>query len=192
MLTRLKFLTAGESHGPGLTGIIEGLPAGIPLRVADLRAELKRRQQGVGRGKRMQIEDEQVEIHSGVRYGKTLGSPVSLWLPNRDWKNWQKQMKIEASDDPATPVTLPRPGHADLAGALKYDTDDIRNILERASARETAMRVALGATAKRFLEELGIRITSQVVQIGKVAARLNPVTPETDLAELERQVDVSL
>lgn len=192
MLTRLKFLTAGESHGPGLTGIIEGLPAGIPITTEKIRAELKRRQLGVGRGKRMQIEDEQVEIRGGVRYGKTLGSPVALWLPNKDWKNWQQQMQIEPSDEPSRPVTLPRPGHADLAGALKYDTGDIRDILERASARETAMRVALGAIAKRFLGELGIRITSQVVQIGKVTARLNPVTPETDLAELERQVDVSL
>lgn len=192
MLTRLKFFTAGESHGPGLTGIIEGLPAGIPVTTADIRAELKRRQLGIGRGKRMQIEDEQIEIRGGVRYGKTLGSPVALWLPNRDWKNWQQQMQIEPSDNPSRPVTLPRPGHADLAGVLKYDTGDIRDILERASARETAMRVALGFIAKRFLEQLGIYLTSQVVQVGKVIAPIHDITNETDLKVLQQQVDASL
>lgn len=191
MLTRLKFLTAGESHGPGLTGILEGLPAGIPIDVNDIRNELKRRQMGVGRGKRMQIEDEQVEIRSGVRYGKTLGSPVSLWLPNRDWANWQRQMQIEPTADPTKPVTLPRPGHADLAGALKYGTDDIRNILERASARETAMRVALGYLAKRFLAEFDIQITSYVIQIGEISVQSLAILNTTNLTQLGQEIDAS-
>jgi len=191
MFNRLRYLTAGESHGPGLTGILEGLPAGISIRVDAMRTELKRRQQGFGRGKRMELEDEQVEIHGGVRYGKTLGSPVSLWLPNRDWQNWQTRMQIEPTGKPAKPVTLPRPGHADFAGAVKYGTPDIRDILERASARETAMRVALGFLAKQFLQALNIRITSFVTRIGTIAAPKTDMAPETDLAELSQRADDS-
>lgn len=191
MLTRLKFLTAGESHGPGLTGILEGLPAGISIDIADLRNELKRRQKGVGRGKRMAIEDEQVEIRGGVRYGKTLGSPIALWLPNRDWDNWHFQMCVETISNPAKPVTLPRPGHADFAGALKYGTSDIRNILERASARETAMRVALGFLAKQFLAACGIKITSFVSQIGGIIAPEIQFTNTMDLQHFGEMVDAS-
>lgn len=191
MLTRLKFLTAGESHGPGLTGILEGLPAGIPVDVCDLRNELKRRQKGVGRGKRMLIEDELVEIRSGVRYGRSLGSPIALWLPNRDWDNWQFQMRVEPTVEPGKPVTLPRPGHADLAGALKYGTSDIRNILERASARETAMRVALGFLAKRFLAECGLKIGSFVTQIGGISAPEVEITDKTDWSHFSDLVEAS-
>ncbi|HET6515776.1 MAG TPA: chorismate synthase [Thermodesulfovibrionales bacterium] len=163
----LRFLTSGESHGKALSGIIEGIPANLLLSPADIDCELKRRQSGFGRGGRMKIEADRAEILSGVRWGKTIGSPITLLIENRDHKNWLEGMSSDsAAKDSIPAVTRPRPGHADLAGALKYDQHDIRNILERSSARETAMRVALGAVAKRFLAEFRVRVGSFVIQIG--------------------------
>lgn len=176
-MTKLRFLTSGESHGKALTGIIEGLPSGLALSSKDIDRELKRRQGGYGRGGRMKIESDHAEIISGVRMGKTIGSPISILIENKDWQNWQNIMSVELPDlkseipDPKFSVTRPRPGHADLAGALKYNLKDIRNILERSSARETAMRTALGAIAKSFLSEFEILIGSFVVSIGSVASR---------------------
>ncbi|MEW6740660.1 MAG: chorismate synthase [Nitrospirota bacterium] len=168
-MNKLRFLTAGESHGKGLLGIIEGVPSGLSLSSEDIDKELKKRQAGYGRGGRMKIESDHAEIISGVRWGKTIGSPISLLIENRDWKNWQEGMSSEEKfEGSIPPVTRPRPGHADLAGALKYGHKDIRNILERSSARETAMRVAVGAVAKKFLLEFGINIGSYVIQIGNV------------------------
>jgi chorismate synthase len=169
------FVTAGESHGKGLVAIIEGLPAGLPIDPAFINRELWRRQQGYGRGGRMKIETDEVEIISGVRHGKTLGSPVALLIRNRDFENWQDVMAIEgrtfADDKRARRLTRPRPGHTDLAGGLKYDTHDLRDILERASARETAARVAVGAFAKLLLKEIGIEIASHTAMIGGVPER---------------------
>ncbi len=174
----LRFLTAGESHGELLMGIIEGMPAGLLIRVTDIDRDLARRQAGYGRGGRMKIEKDSVKIYTGVRWGRTLGSPIGLMIRNKDWENWRDKM----SPDPmflnsAEPVTRPRPGHADLAGALKYGMTDIRNILERSSARETAMRVAVGAVAKRLLEEFGIEVVSHVLSIGGVYAKVPKVSP---------------
>ncbi|MDI6801888.1 MAG: chorismate synthase [Thermodesulfovibrionales bacterium] len=180
MINSLIFLTAGESHGKGLIGILEGIPSGLSLSLEDIDKELKRRQAGYGRGGRMKIESDHAEIISGVRWGKTIGSPLSILIENKDWKNWHEIMSQESrvmgqeseSKDPRfLPVTRPRPGHADLPGALKYDHKDIRNILERSSARETAMRVAIGSIAKRFLSEFGITIGSYVTQIGNVKSQ---------------------
>jgi len=163
----LRYLTAGESHGKALVGILEGLPAGLKLAAADVQADLMRRKKGHGRGNRQKIEGDKVEILSGVRNGKTIGSPLSLLIPNLDFKNWQGIMGAEPTDAPAARrVDIPRPGHADLVGKLKYGLDDMRDVLERASARETAMRVALGAAARRFLHECGVVIASRVVAIG--------------------------
>ncbi|MBI5213088.1 MAG: chorismate synthase [Nitrospirae bacterium] len=168
-MNKLRFLTAGESHGKGLSGILEGIPAGLSLSSEDIDRELKRRQAGYGRGGRMRIESDRAEIISGVRWGKTIGSPISLLIENKDWKNWEQGMSSETEHEGSIDaVTRPRPGHADLSGALKYDHKDIRNILERSSARETAMRVALGAIAKKFLSEFGINIGSYVIRIGSV------------------------
>ncbi|TET44775.1 MAG: chorismate synthase [Dehalococcoidia bacterium] len=169
---QFRFLTAGESHGKGLTTIVEGMVAGLPLEAAYINKELKRRQQGYGRGPRMAIEEDKAEIISGIRYGLTIGSPIALFIPNRDWQNWQETMSVAPIEKEAEPVTRPRPGHADLAGVIKYGLKDIRPILERASARETAARVAAGAIAKRFLEELGIAIYSHTVAVGGVRASL--------------------
>lgn len=168
----LRYLTAGESHGPAITAILEGLPAGLRISAEDIDADLERRQGGYGRGRRMQIETDRVEILGGVRFGETLGGPVSLLVHNKDWKNWTAVMAVEPTDNPATRrrVTRPRPGHADLAGGLKYNHRDLRNVLERASARETAMRVAVGAIAKRLLAEFGIGVLSHVVRIGRADA----------------------
>lgn len=163
----LRLLTAGESHGPELHGTLEGMPAGLTLRAADLDAELARRQKGYGRGNRQNIETDKADILAGVRRGETLGSPIHLRVVNRDWKNWTDVMNVEPGGDPGKRrVSVPRPGHADYAGHVKYGHADLRNVLERASARETAMRVALGAVAKRFLAELGVSIGSRVVSIG--------------------------
>ena len=172
----LRFLTAGESHGPGLTVIVEGLPAGVPVDRDAIDADLKRRQGGYGRGGRMKIESDRVEMLSGVRHGKTLGSPVAFLVRNRDFENWRDVM---APDPPAPAVPrrvlrYPRPGHADLAGALKYLTDDLRNVLERASARETTMRVAAGALARALLATAGIEVRSHVVRIGEAVIRPGP------------------
>src|SRR5450432_3218746 len=178
-MSRLRFLTAGESHGPGLLGILEGLPAGLPLLASDMDRDLARRQQGYGRGGRMRIEKDEVEILSGVRFGTTLGSPLGLLVRNRDWANWTERMRVEPGGPDPRPVRVPRPGHTDLAGALKYgQTGDLRDVLERASARETAMRVALGAAARALLRDLGIQVGSYVRSIGQAdaddAAQLAP------------------
>ncbi len=165
MLSKLKFLTAGESHGKGLLGVLDGIPAGLDISEDYIDTQLSRRQMGHGRGGRMKIEKDHGEIWSGVRHGKTLGSPVGILVENKDWKNWTKKMSIEPIKEGTKRVTLPRPGHADLAGIQKYGADDIRNILERSSARETTMRVALGSVCRKFIEEFGIEVGSRVVQI---------------------------
>jgi chorismate synthase len=164
----LRILTAGESHGPACLAIIEGLPAGVRLKVADINNELKRRHSDFGRGGRKHIEEDKAEILAGVRYGQTLGSPVALMVRNLDFANWRDVMDIEETKSPAPKITTPRPGHADLAGALKYGQDDIRNISERASVRETISRVMAGAVVKRMLAEFAIRIASHTIQIGAV------------------------
>src|SRR2546430_2170948 len=168
----LRFLTAGESHGQMLVAIVEGVPAGLTIDFDLVTKELRRRQGGYGRGRRMAIESDRAEAVSGVRHGASTGAPIALLIPNKDWENWQRTMHVESempqeatgSDRPA--VTRPRPGHADLAGVVKYGHDDIRNVLERASARETAARVAVGAVARQILRELGTDIVSHVVSIG--------------------------
>lgn len=168
-MSHLRFLTAGESHGKTLIGILEGIPSGLPISAEDIDRDLKRRQGGYGRGARMKIESDRVTILSGVRWGKTIGSPVTLYIENKDWKNWIEGMSPDSTNKDSIPsVTRPRPGHADLAGAIKYSQHDLRNILERSSARETTAKVALGAIAKRFLEEFGISIGSYVIQIGNI------------------------
>ncbi|HEU4682669.1 MAG TPA: chorismate synthase [Gemmatimonadales bacterium] len=168
----LRFTTAGESHGKALVAIVEGLPAGLPVTAEWVDRELARRMQGYGRGARMKIERDRIEWLSGLRAGETLGSPVAMLIPNRDWANWEDVMAYESADGPGElrrrRVTRPRPGHADLAGVLKYDRLDARDILERASARETTARVAAGALAKRLLDEFGIEIGSHVVSLGGV------------------------
>jgi len=165
----LRFLTAGESHGPALSVIVEGIPAGVGVQTKFIADELARRRLGYGRGPRMKIEQDQLELVSGVRFGRTLGSPISLIIRNSEWSKWERVMSAEGG--PAGNVlTEPRPGHADLAGMLKYGFTDARDVLERASARETAARTAAGALAKQFLAELGIRIVSHVVAIGQVSA----------------------
>jgi len=169
----LRFLTAGESHGPALTTIVEGLPAGLPIARAAIDRELKRRMGGYGRGGRMKIENDEVEVLSGLRFGATLGSPVALLIRNRDFAHWTEAMSPDGqrpAGDAGRTVTRPRPGHADLAGAQKYGTHDARNVLERASARETAARTAAGALAKALLMELGVRVTSRTVAVGSVVA----------------------
>ena len=179
----IRFVTAGESHGKALISIVEGLPAGLPLLAAHIDAELARRQQGYGRGRRMQIEQDRVELLSGVRGGETLGSPVAMLIENRDWKNWQEIMDpaLRAEDSlegRKRQVTRVRPGHADLTGLLKYDRDDARDILERASARETTARVAAGAVCKRLLSEFGICVGSHLVHLGGVDAARPVPLPE--------------
>ena len=161
----LRYLTAGESHGPAISAILEGLPAGVPIEATEINRDLKRRQGGYGRGRRMQIETDTIEILGGVRHGKSMGGPISLVVENQDWKNWTDVMAIEKVDGLVKrQVTRPRPGHADLAGGLKYDRRDLRDILERASARETTMRVAVGAVARSFLAEFDIQIISHVIK----------------------------
>ncbi len=169
---QFRWLTAGESHGKGLTMVIEGLPAGLPLSEDDIAKDLGRRQGGYGRGGRMKIEKDRAEIMAGVRHGLTLGSPVSLWVQNRDWVNWTEKMAIEPVDIEIERVTRLRPGHADLPGAIKYDFDDVRNVLERASARETAARVAVGGVAKRLLAEFGVDFHSYTASLGGVHANV--------------------
>ncbi len=166
----LRFLTAGESHGKALTAVVEGIPAGLALSEEYVAGDLKRRQGGYGRGGRQKIESDRAEIVSGVRHGLTLGSPIALMITNRDWENWRDVMGVEAPETAVEKVTRLRPGHADLAGAMKYAADDVRNVLERASARETTARVAVGAVARRFLEEFGVAIHSHTVGIGAVEA----------------------
>src|SRR6187401_1082069 len=173
-MARFKFTTAGESHGPGLTAIVEGLPAGLEVRPEDLNADMARRQLGHGRGGRMKIEKDRAHVTSGIRHGRTLGSPVALRIDNRDYANWEERMNPWPVEAEVAEVHLPRPGHADLAGVQKYGFTDVRNVLERASARETAARVAGGALAKEFLRALGVEIVSHVTQIGSVQAPLEP------------------
>ena len=168
MLVRLKFLTAGESHGKALLGILDGVPSGFEISENYIGTQLARRQMGHGRGGRMKIENDWAEILSGVRHGVTLGSPIGLKINNNDWKNWTKKMSKEPVDSEIKKITLPRPGHADLAGVKKLGFDDIRNILERSSARETSMRVGLGSVCRKVLEELGIEVGSRVTQIHDV------------------------
>jgi chorismate synthase len=166
-----RFTTAGESHGRALVAIVEGLPAGLPIDLKQINHELWRRQQGYGRGARMKIEQDATEILSGVRHGLTLGSPLALIIENKDWANWNEIMAVEAREIPpekSRRVKRPRPGHADLAGGLKYDARDLRNVLERASARETAARVACGAIAKQLLANFGVEIRSHVIQLGGI------------------------
>src|SRR5437660_11381030 len=174
-----RFTTAGESHGRALVAIVEGLPAGMPVDVEQINHELWRRQQGYGRGSRMKIEQARLEILSGIRHGLTLGSPLALTIENRDWENWTEVMAAEPRDiapEKSRRVKRPRPGHADLAGGLKYDARDLRNVLERASARETAARVACGALAKQLLAVFGIQIVSHVIQLGGIPAKPLEIT----------------
>jgi chorismate synthase len=196
-MTNLRFLTSGESHGRALTGIIEGIPSGVSLSSEDIDRDLRRRQGGYGRGGRMKIETDHAQIISGVRLGKTIGSPISLMIENKDWENWQDVMSPDAGtlrsatkDKRLEPVTRPRPGHADLAGAIKFDHRDVRNILERSSARETAMRVGLGAIAKKLLSEFGIMIGSHVIQIGNQKAEIYGIDRE-NLAEIFEKAEGS-
>ena len=173
-MQKFRFLTAGESHGKALTAIIEGVPAGFTIDEEFINNELKRRQGGYGRGDRMKIESDTVEITSGVRFGKTLGSPITLVIKNRDFENWQKIMSTSAQDETdEKSFTTCRPGHADYAGAIKFNHKDLRNILERSSARKTAIEVAVGAVAKLVLKEFGIECTSEVVQIGNATTQEN-------------------
>lgn len=169
----IRFLTAGESHGEALTAIVEGMPAGLPVTEDEINVEMARRQMGAGRGGRMKIERDRVHFTSGVRHGKTLGSPITMVIQNLDWENWRQVMAVGPLEEKPVPdrsLTSPRPGHADLAGALKYGHEDLRNVLERSSARETAARVAVGALARRLLDEFGIAIVGHVVEIGGVEA----------------------
>ncbi|MCD6317743.1 chorismate synthase [Candidatus Aerophobetes bacterium] len=163
----IRYITAGESHGQALVVILEGIPSGVRLRADYINRELKRRQIGYGRGGRMQIEKDKVKILSGIRQGKTLGSPIALLIPNLDWENWDKVMAVEKKDEEIPFLTHPRPGHADLAGGIKYGFYDLRNVLERASARETAARVAAGAVCRKVLEEFDIYLYSRVIRIGR-------------------------
>ena len=192
-MTKLRFQTAGESHGKALTGIIEGIPSGLDISSEDIDIDLKRRQGGHGRGGRMKIESDHAEILSGVRWGKTTGSPIALMVSNRDWQNWQEGMSADACHGGSIKaVTRPRPGHADLAGSLKYDHKDVRNILERSSARETAMRVALGAIAKKFLGGFNIHIGSYVASIGSRKSGIrSEALGEKDLIKLYEEAEKS-
>jgi chorismate synthase len=168
----LRYFTAGESHGKGLTIIIEGVPAGLPLTEEYIARDLRRRQGGYGRGRRQKIETDAAEIRSGVRHGLTLGSPIALLIENKDWVNWQEKMAVEEVSDEVEKVTRLRPGHADLPGVMKYGFDDVRPVLERASARETAARVAVGAVCRRLLDELGVAVHSHTIAIDGVEAQL--------------------
>ena len=190
----LRFETAGESHGETLVTILTGLPAGVPISLDKVNRELWRRQQGFGRGGRMKIETDKAHVVSGMRYGKTIGSPIAILLENRDWRNWSEILPVEGSEDAEKdnnrPVHRPRPGHADLAGAIKYDFPEARYILERASARETTSRVAVGAFCKEFLEQFGIRVLSHVIAVGK--ARLEREATWEEIAALHEKEEVLL
>lgn len=187
----LRFTTAGESHGPGLVSILEGMPAGLPLQTEDVDRELRRRQQGYGRGRRMQIEQDSIELLGGVRAGHTLGSPIAMLVRNRDWRSWEEIMDPAPRDGDPAPrrraVVRPRPGHADFVGMLKYDREDARDILERASARETTARVAAGAICRRLLVELGVTLGSHLVHLGGIDAAAPAELP----ADLNAAADLS-
>ncbi len=177
-----RFTTAGESHGPGLTAVIEGLPAGLELAAADIDTDLARRQLGHGRGGRMKIEKDRADVTSGVRHGRTLGGPIALRMANKDYANWEERMNPWPVEAEVAEVHLPRPGHADLAGVQKYGFTDVRNVLERASARETTARVGVGALAKVYLRALGVEIRSHVLQIGSVSV---PARDDLSVADFE-------
>jgi chorismate synthase len=187
-----RFTTAGESHGPALIAVLEGIPAGLSLSTEYINTQLARRQQGYGRGRRMQIEKDEAELLSGVRAGETIGSPIAMLIRNRDWKNWQDIMNPALNDGETSgaprrrAVTRPRPGHVDLSGLLKYDREDARDVLERASARETTARVAASAICRRLLAEFGIRIASHVVHLGGVDARRPATMPDDVNAAADR------
>lgn len=187
----LRYLTAGESHGRALVAIVEGMPSNVPMDAADIDVDLVRRMGGYGRGGRMKIEKDAVQILGGIRHGKTLGSPISLMIQNRDWENWQVTMAPEASAAlkaaERPPMTRPRPGHADLVGGLKYDHADLRNVLERASARETAIRVAVGGVCKCLLREFEIRVVSHVVEMGGIRANIDGMS----VADIVKQAEGS-
>src|SRR5213596_680138 len=184
-MTGLRFTTAGESHGPGLVAIVEGLPAGLELDRERLDREMARRQLGHGRGGRMKIESDVVEIRSGVRHGRTLGSPVAVLVANRDYPNWEERMNPWPVEAEVEETHLPRPGHADLAGALKFGHSDVRNVLERASARETAARVAAGTLAKELLRAFGVSVHSHVIRIGSVSAPERDDLTPADFADVD-------
>ena len=182
----LRYFTAGESHGPCLTVILDGVPAGFPIDVQKINHDLWRRQQGYGRGGRMLIEKDEVQIRSGIRWGETLGSPVAMGIENRDWKNWTKKMSpLPADRDESVAVTKPRPGHADLAGILKYHHADIRNVLERASARDTVSRTAAGSFCKQLLAPFGIKIMGYIRSLGNIEARPQGLSYEEIYAQAE-------
>ena len=191
----MRYLTAGESHGPRLTAIIEGVPAGLPLTADYINAELKRRQGGYGRGARMKIESDQVEITSGVRHGLTMGGPITLNVTNLDHQKWLEIMSAADVDEKKKglrKITKPRPGHADLVGGMKYRFDDLRNSLERSSARETAMRVAVGAVAKRLLEEIGVEVASHIVTFGGIDINVPDDLTVAEIKERAAQSEVSI
>ena len=191
----MRYLTAGESHGPRLTAIIEGVPAGLPLTAEYINAELKRRQGGYGRGARMKIESDQVEITSGVRHGLTMGGPITLNVTNLDHQKWLEIMSVADVDEKKKglrKITKPRPGHADLVGGMKYRFDDLRNSLERSSARETTMRVAVGAVAKRLLEEIGVKVASHIVTFGGIDIDVPNNLTVAEIKERAAQSEVSI
>jgi chorismate synthase len=185
----LRYLTAGESHGPALVAILEGMPSNVPVTAAEINLDLRRRMGGYGRGGRMKIEQDEVEILGGVRHGKTLGSPISLMIRNRDWENWKEVMAPDAAEGQGESekrtLTRPRPGHADLIGGLKYDHQDLRNVLERASARETAARVAVGSVCKCLLRQFGIQVVSHVIEMGGIRVKTDDLTPAEIVARAE-------
>lgn len=191
----MRYLTAGESHGPRLTAIIEGVPAGLPLTADHINVELKRRQGGYGRGARMKIESDQVEITSGVRHGLTMGGPITLNVTNLDHQKWLEIMSVsdvEEKKKGLRKITKPRPGHADLVGGIKYRFDDLRNSLERSSARETTMRVAVGAVAKRLLEEIGVQVASHIVNFGGIEVEVPENLTVSQIKEAVAQSEVSI
>ena len=191
----MRYLTAGESHGPRLTAIIEGVPAGLPLSEEDINKELKRRQGGYGRGARMKIESDRVEITSGVRHGLTMGSPITLNVTNLDHQKWLEIMNVapvEEKKKNLRKITKPRPGHADLVGGMKYRFDDLRNSLERSSARETTMRVAVGAVAKRILEEIDVEVASHIVNFGGIEIAIPENLTVSEIKELASKSEVSI
>lgn len=191
----MRYLTAGESHGPRLTAIIEGVPAGLPLTADYINAELKRRQGGYGRGARMKIESDKVEITSGVRHGRTIGGPLTLNVTNLDHQKWLDIMNVADVEDKKKElrkITKPRPGHADLVGGMKYRFDDLRNSLERSSARETTMRVAVGAVAKRLLEEIGVEVASHIVTFGGIDIEVPENLTVSEIKKRARQSEVSI
>src|ERR1700687_1896997 len=187
----LRVLTAGESHGPELVSVVKGYPAGFDIDLAKINNDLARRQKGYGRGGRMAIERDEVRVVSAIRVGRSMGSPITFIVENRDFKNWHKRMSVDPADrGEAKVVTRPRPGHADLAGALKYNLDDIRDVLERASARETTARVAIGAFARQLVAPFGVQVLGYVVSIGSVEAKVPPNIPIDELTRVTEDSQV--